>query len=596
MNFNYMADLKYARVIARKASLGLVMKPGLKQPYTDFSSIYLPELSPEWDRTDARYIFWWYALIHECYHNLHPDDFVKLKQEEVQMGSFLGTVWNVVMDFKIETVNRGEFLGRDRHVQSARYAFAADKIYGAFAQCSDAGGTADKLQAAWVFDALCRIPWIPAYADDDLADLLSREGKEYLEILLKDPNLFDDYSDQTTALHTYRVACRILELLGDDPNAQENREPPKIEFGAPDSAEGSGDEPSEGGSEGEGDGDGDASGEASGGVDSESGETGEGKEGQRQVDGWVKFSEIISDDHDRESGTSNAGLEIEYDLDVNRSYQWTPKNMNVRNLDRVDTANHEMIQKHDKLSSMFAHCHLTKKIRRELQAKLQQKWLTGQKRGRIHKRALHKVPKGGDKIFRKKTTKINTKGMAVGILCDFSGSMGGEKYLHACTATHELARVCSALQINTGVYGFNTSYGTDNYILPLKPFRESFRSDVFLERCVAASKSMGCNADGDFLLWMGGELMKQKATRRVLFVISDGQPAATDNHGNSDIDAFTSSVVRNMLQSRQFEIYGIGVKSKAVEHFYPDRCVIDDPKQLEDRLLHVLRNKVINYM
>ena len=310
----------------------------------------------------------------------------------------------------------------------------------------------------------------------------------------------------------------------------------------------------------------------------------------------MKFSKIISDDHARELGVSNAGLHIEYDLNVNRTYSWMPKPIVIKNLDTVDISDSDSIAKYNKLSSMFASCHLSKKIRRELQARLQNKWLIGQKCGRLHKRALHKVPKGCDKIFRKKTTKIDTKGVAVGILGDFSGSMGGEKYFHQCTATHELSRVLSALQINCGVYGFNTAYGSNNWILPLKPFRESHRTDVFLHRCVAAGKSMGCKADGDFLLWMAGELMKQKATRRILFVLSDGQPAATDNNGNCDIDAFTSSVVRSMLESRAIEIYGIGIMDKTVEHFYPQRCVIEKASQLEDKLLTVLRNKIINHM
>jgi len=107
---------------------------------------------------------------------------------------------------------------------------------------------------------------------------------------------------------------------------------------------------------------------------------------------------------------------------------------------------------------------------------------------------------------------------------------------------------------------------------------------------------MDSNADGDFLLWAYGELMKQKAQRRILFVLSDGQPAATDNHGNWDIDAYTKKVATDITKTGLIEIYGIGIEDETVEHFYKDHCVIKNSNELEEKLLTVLRNKIISHM
>lgn len=577
MNFNYNADMKYARIVAEKANLGLVIRDDITMPYTDFSSIFIPPLDPEWAKSSMEYKNWWYIVLHECYHNLHPDDFVMLKKQNVDTKSFLGTVWNIVIDFKIETINRGEFLGRDNHVKDARYAFATDKIYGLFDRTSDAGGRSDKLHAVWVLDALCRIPWIPQYHDDDLARLLSPEAQGYLEKLLSSPTLSTNYSNQKTAQDSYNVACEILKILGDDPNAKENRGNPKPKPG---------DEKSEG--KGEADGaEGDKGGEGRG--EEVGGNSGQDAESDKEA--WVKFSDVVADAHEV-SGDRETGLHIEYDMPINRPYAWVPKPIEEIDLDQIDGAR----KNRAKLSDMCNNQHLTKKIRRELQAKLVNRWDTNKKRGRLHKRNIHKVHNGGDKVFKKRAERIHTKGTVVGVLTDFSGSMNGNKYYHACTASHELTRVLSSLHIITGVYGFSTTNSKLNKLLPLKKFNESFRSDVFQNRCIAGGDMMHSNADGDFLLWMGEKLMKQKAQRRILFVLSDGQPAALDNFGNRDIDAFTHSVVKNMLASRAIEVYGIGIEDSSVEHFYPAHCVIKESSELEEKLLTVLRNKIINHM
>ena len=189
MNYNYSADMKYAKIVANKANLSLQIDRHNQQPRTDGKAIYLPPLDPTWDVSSIEYKDWWYSLLHECFHNLHPEDFEMLKDKEINTNSFLGTLLNLALDYKIETVNRGDFVGRDHLVHEARYAFAADKIYGNFAKydpAKDPEGLQARLEAVWVMDALCRIPWIPEYAKDDLPGLLSPQSSEWYVKLLQD--------------------------------------------------------------------------------------------------------------------------------------------------------------------------------------------------------------------------------------------------------------------------------------------------------------------------------------------------------------------------------------------------------------------------
>ena len=543
MNYNYTADMKYAKIVANKANLGLQIDSNNPQPRTDGKCIYLPPLDPTWDRSSFEYKQWWYSLLHECFHNLHPEDFTMLKDKEIDTRSFLGTLLNLALDYKIETLERGDFVGRDHLVHEARYAFARDKIYAEFGKTNpadDPDGLRARLEAVWVMDALCRIPWIPEYGRDDLPGLLGPESQGWYVKLLQDREVFDLYKNQKTSEDSFMVMCHLCAVLEIDMDDPKNNAAPKT---AP----------------------GDAAGDA-----------------------WVKFSEMTADQHDDPSDR-DGGLHIDYDSLP--AADWVPLPIEDIKLDAELTLGDRAL-----LSEIEKGTHevnLSKRIRRELQSMARTRFEGGKKRGRIRGKSLFKaVAQDNDKIMRQRVVKFNPKSTSAMVLQDWSGSMGGDKLKHATVATHELSRVLDALMIPHGVFGFSTHSREKNLLLTLKTFAEGFNSQKFLTRSVNASHQMHCNADGDYLLWAGHQLLKRKSARKILFVLSDGSPAARDKHGNRGIMQYTQKVAKD-LEKMGIEVYAIGIEDRNVQKIYRNNVVINNARDLEASLLTVLRNKLL---
>jgi len=565
MIINYHAEMHYARIISSDAGLEFHVEQGLTTPYTDFAGIYVPPMNPLWEVTSFDYKMWWFYVIHECFHNKHKDDLVVMKEKNIDTGSFLGTVHNIVVDFKIETRNRGEYAGRDKIVHDARYAFASEKIYGNMAHHSDNGGRSDKLQAVWVLDSICRIPWIPKYATDELERLLSPQGLVFLETLLRWPNLLEKYSEQETGLDSYEVTSEIVKAL---------------------------DEIGESDGDGSGDGEVELPQEGEGAADSKEGD-GEANESGKK---WVKFSELLMDDHAESPSGCKEGMSILYDaLDYGPSDAWVPMDIEETDLSANRCA---FDLTPEPFVTGISKCQLSKSIRRELQVFSRQRWESQQKRGRLHSKSLHKVSVGSDKVFRKKSNKKTTKELAIMVLTDCSGSMCGHKYENAAVASHAIAEVAQALQTKVGVYGFTTHSKKTNYIHTFKAFEKKLDTTDFVERFCKADKMMFSNADGDCLLWGASKLLSVKASRRIMFVLSDGSPAGSDRHGNrSDaLYSFTKKVIKDIENNSPIEVYAIGIEDSNVEDLYANSVVINDSRELEGKLLTVLRNKVINEM
>jgi cobaltochelatase CobT len=220
----------------------------------------------------------------------------------------------------------------------------------------------------------------------------------------------------------------------------------------------------------------------------------------------------------------------------------------------------------------------------------------GKRRGRLRGRDVFKAAvQDTDKIFRQRVVKFNPKSTSALVLTDFSGSMGGDKMECATVATHELSRVMHALMVPHSVHSFSTQSRMHTKMFTFKKYGESFNSEEFLKRCVHASHHMHCNADGDVLLWAGRELLKRKTARKILFVLSDGSPAATDAHGNRGCMQWTQKVAKD-LERMGIEVFAIGIEDRNVDKIYKHRATIANAKDLEPALLGIMRNKLLSAM
>lgn len=213
----------------------------------------------------------------------------------------------------------------------------------------------------------------------------------------------------------------------------------------------------------------------------------------------------------------------------------------------------------------------------------------GHKTGKINKRALATIPSGNERVFRKKEQK-DVLDTAVTLLVDSSGSMGGSKYSNAVAATTALADVLNNLHIPVSILGFTADYdGRQKCImyehaLHGRPVSIEALRDSMCDRHV----DLNGNADGEALMYAYEQLRHQKQKRKILIVLSDGQPADGTNPR-----VMLKTVTQDIEKSGRVELYGIGIEDSSVNYFYSNSKVIRDAAQIEETLLSLLKQSII---
>lgn len=221
------------------------------------------------------------------------------------------------------------------------------------------------------------------------------------------------------------------------------------------------------------------------------------------------------------------------------------------------------------------------------------------------------------------------EGVAVSVLVDCSGSMDGSRSRLAAIAATAIHRACLSTSIPHEVVGFTycpqagggwargkdqrwslpshvaeraarqlreahaSGQNLDAYArtipdgggyahvqanqlaAPIYPIFKAFGTDD--GRGIAHIKGVGANLDGEAVLWAARRLAARPERRRVLFVLSDGQPAGA-RCGFDEAGHLQESVRR--VREAGIETYGIGIESRAVEHYYPTYWTVNRAEDL----------------
>jgi cobalamin biosynthesis protein CobT len=102
--------------------------------------------------------------------------------------------------------------------------------------------------------------------------------------------------------------------------------------------------------------------------------------------------------------------------------------------------------------------------------------------------------------------------------------------------------------------------------------------DDNLSRCKSALGSIdslygGANADGDAILFAAKRLLERREERKMLFVLSDGQPAyRSDTRCKHQ---YTRDAV-DWCTFRGIDVMGLGMLDQSVSQYYPKYVVIND--------------------
>jgi Mg-chelatase subunit ChlD len=222
--------------------------------------------------------------------------------------------------------------------------------------------------------------------------------------------------------------------------------------------------------------------------------------------------------------------------------------------------------------------------------------IRNQKRGRLDKKMLHKIPLGRDDLF-KNIVIDEDKPLDVCLLVDESGSMGHGKMKRARETAIALRE---ALKDNPALSLWVFGHTADGYAWDGKGdtnmsiyWSPTYQTDM---SAMGAMSARCENRDGMAIL-SSADRVKHETTspssNKLMIVISDGEPSASQYRGYTAIN-HTRKVVKH-IESQGWSVIQVGI-SGAREHtmcdMFKNWIYIDDSSQLVNKVSRIIR-KVI---
>jgi len=216
---------------------------------------------------------------------------------------------------------------------------------------------------------------------------------------------------------------------------------------------------------------------------------------------------------------------------------------------------------------------------------------------------LSTVKSGNRRVFTR-TAPGRELDTAVSILIDLSGSMGqgnqaGQKAYYAKLTAIALAETFDMLNIPFEIIGFHTpgrhvGHG-ENYTRKdpmeyhlFKGYKEPFRR---VKARLSGITGHDNNVDGEAVMTAALRLAARSEGRKMLFVLSDGQPAG-GGASMATLAKHLKEVVKKVTAAG-IHVFGIGLKSDAVEKFYNECVVIDDMEALAAEVYKLVSKKIM---
>lgn len=175
------------------------------------------------------------------------------------------------------------------------------------------------------------------------------------------------------------------------------------------------------------------------------------------------------------------------------------------------------------------------------------------------------------RYFSRKTLPQDLPDMAVSMLVDHSGSMHGQRIHESMRAAMLLYDFAAALNIPVSVSGHSTT-GTQVRYYTYTSFERVTASEKYRLAKMTAS---GCNRDGMAIQIAGDLLAKRPEDIKLLIIISDGQPNAS-NYGGSGAAEDIRSIVRS-LKKKGVEVIAaaIGEDKENIKEIYGSGAFLD---------------------
>lgn len=208
---------------------------------------------------------------------------------------------------------------------------------------------------------------------------------------------------------------------------------------------------------------------------------------------------------------------------------------------------------------------------------------------RINIRGLAKP--NNRRVFYKMHQPQDFDGMAVTLLLDLSGSMGGEKANAALYAGIILFDFCHALGIPIQITGHNFS---DEKVL-IQSFSEFESVDGNDRYRIMGLKVHSCNHDGAAIRYVARQLLLRPEPLKLLILISDGQPNAGGYSGKTAFEDLKNLKRKCERRGIKFIAAAIDEDKSVIEEIYGNSFLdITDLDRLPSRLAGIISDYIQN--
>ena len=181
--------------------------------------------------------------------------------------------------------------------------------------------------------------------------------------------------------------------------------------------------------------------------------------------------------------------------------------------------------------------------------------------------------------------------MSVCILVDHSGSMRGRRIRESMRAAMLLHDFCVGLGIPVQVAGHRTSGETVQYIV-YTDYRSAGSRDRYR---IARMSAAGSNRDGMALEIAEAQLAERPESVKILFIISDGQPAHRGYSGEGAAEDIRSVVRRYRKCGVKTIACAIGDDKDLIRAIYEDGFLdISDLSGFPKQLVRLIRKRILS--
>ena len=573
MIFSYNSATSYVLGVADNLGVRVQFDEKCTQPYTTAGGqIVVPPYNPTWSWGGQEHVLWTFFVLHEVFHHTREPFFKLLADAKVNMQSPLGFVLNLKEDFNIEWKNHGKWKSRDALVEQGRLQWNSKSHSTIIKQVDDPSLLMDdlgqKMNAVWILDGLIRSKSLhPTLRGLDYSHVLKKQPTTEwaYKKLTSEEKVMSGWAKELDPQETLDFARYIMDLL---------------EIEEPESEEGEGKGKGQGETgEGEGDGEGDEP-------------HGEGKESESGGVGpaVMDYMDLLFHEHSKD-GTAAGEMSIIDYSNWKEFLGYTPDGRpEVRLPQRTSNAG--------RILAIANNNNLVDVVRRLLLVRSRQTWQHSKMSGKVSRKNVSKVfthqgTVAGLRVFRKKKEN-NTLDVSVTLLVDESGSMHGQKFIHAAAAAVCLNRAIRSIGVPVEILGFTDGRINDNLCMTHhQVFGEKVNDEAIASgfQTLMDNGMLWNNPDGEAIIYAAERLNRQRSRKKLLVVLSDGMPAGGNCDG--DIYGYTKEAVKKIEKSPEIDIIGIGLMSESVKRIYSKAVVIKTADELEQALLGIIKKQIL---